>query len=166
MLILLHWLYGEEFGFKGSSSQAASANLIYRVQWVNCYHSKLSIMNMHFVCFKFCLLCSKLESLGYFEESSIMMKFTPPEIWKCCTAWHSSQKHHYEYLTVFGYQSEDSAKNLIKRMSLMVIMLVQTMVRVFANDPGDLGSMPGWVMPKTQKKWYLIPPCLTLSIII
>ena len=33
------------------------------------------------------------------------------------------------------------------------------MVRVFANDPGDLGSIP-----KTQKR-YLMPPCLTLSII-
>ena len=25
------------------------------------------------------------------------------------------------------------------------------MVRVFANDPGDLGSIPARVMPKTQK---------------
>ena len=25
------------------------------------------------------------------------------------------------------------------------------MVRVFANDPGDLGSIPGQVIPKTQK---------------
>ena len=24
-------------------------------------------------------------------------------------------------------------------------------VRVFANGPGDLGSVPGWVIPKTQK---------------
>ena len=37
-------------------------------------------------------------------------------------------------------------------------------VRVFANGPGDLGSIPGRVIPKTLK-WYLIPPCLTLSII-
>ena len=37
-------------------------------------------------------------------------------------------------------------------------------VRVFANGPGDLGSIPSWVIPKTQK-WYLMPPCLTLSII-
>ena len=36
------------------------------------------------------------------------------------------------------------------------------MVRVFANGPGDLGPIPGWVIPKTQK-WYLMPPCLTLS---
>ena len=28
-----------------------------------------------------------------------------------------------------------------------------------------LGSISGWVMQKTQKKWYLMPPCLTLSII-
>ena len=38
------------------------------------------------------------------------------------------------------------------------------MVRVFANGPGDRGSVPGQVIPKTQK-WYLMPPCLTLSII-
>ena len=33
--------------------------------------------------------------------------------------------------------------------------------RVFANDPGDLGSIPGHVIPKILK-WYL-RPCLTLS---
>ena len=32
-------------------------------------------------------------------------------------------------------------------------------VRVFANGPGDLGSIPGRVIPKTQK-WYLIPSLL------
>ena len=25
------------------------------------------------------------------------------------------------------------------------------MSTVFANNPGDLGSIPGWVIPKTQK---------------
>ena len=32
------------------------------------------------------------------------------------------------------------------------------MVRVFANGPEDLGSIPGWVIPKTQKNgtWYLL----------
>ena len=38
------------------------------------------------------------------------------------------------------------------------------MVRVFANGPGDQGSISGPVIPKT-KKWYLMPPCLTLNII-
>ena len=33
------------------------------------------------------------------------------------------------------------------------------MVRVFANGPGDLGLI------QRLKKWYLMPPCLTLSII-
>ena len=28
---------------------------------------------------------------------------------------------------------------------------IGTMVRVFANGPGDLGSIPGRVIPKTQK---------------
>ena len=37
-------------------------------------------------------------------------------------------------------------------------------VRVFANGPGDMGSTPGRVIPKTLKM-VLMPPCLTLSII-
>ena len=36
--------------------------------------------------------------------------------------------------------------------------------RVFVNDSGDWGSIPDQAISKT-KKWYLIPPCLTLSII-
>ena len=43
--------------------------------------------------------------------------------------------------------------------------LIGLVGRVFANDLGDLGSILGHVIPKTFKKWYLIPPCLTLSII-
>ena len=35
------------------------------------------------------------------------------------------------------------------------------MSRVFANGPGDRSSIPGRVIPKTQK-WYLMPPCLAL----
>ena len=35
---------------------------------------------------------------------------------------------------------------------------------MFANGPGDQGPIPGQVTPKSQK-CYLIPPCLTLSII-
>ena len=30
--------------------------------WVNCHHFGLLILRMRFVCFRFCLLCSKLES--------------------------------------------------------------------------------------------------------
>ena len=38
------------------------------------------------------------------------------------------------------------------------------MVRGFANSLGDVRSIPGRVIPKTQN-WYLMPPCLILSII-
>ena len=34
---------------------------------------------------------------------------------------------------------------------------------MFVNGPGNRGSTPGRVIPKTQK-WYLMPPCFTLSI--
>ena len=34
-------------------------------------------------------------------------------------------------------------------------MDIGMMVRVFANGPGDLSSIPGRVLPKTQK-WYFL----------
>ena len=39
------------------------------------------------------------------------------------------------------------------------------MNKVFINGPGDRSSIPVCVIPKT-KKMYLIPHCLTLSIIM
>ena len=36
--------------------------------------------------------------------------------------------------------------------------------RMFANGLEDRGSILGRVIPKTQK-WYVMQPCLTLSII-
>ena len=38
------------------------------------------------------------------------------------------------------------------------------MLWVFTNGPVDMGSIPGESYQRL-KKWYLIPPCLTLSII-
>ena len=38
------------------------------------------------------------------------------------------------------------------------------MCRVFANGLGNQCSIPGQVIPKIQK-WYFVRPCLTLSII-
>ena len=34
---------------------------IYMVLWTNCHRFKLLILRMHFICFRFCLLCSKRE---------------------------------------------------------------------------------------------------------
>ena len=44
------------------------------------------------------------------------------------------------------------------------LRLISPVGRVFANGSGDWGSIAGRVIPKTLK-WYLIHPCLTLSII-
>ena len=38
------------------------------------------------------------------------------------------------------------------------------MVRVLASGLGNQGLIPGWVLPNTQK-WYMMRPCLTLSLI-
>ena len=32
-----------------------------------------------------------------------------------------------------------------------IVLYIGMMVRVFANGPGDVGSIPGWVIPKTLK---------------
>ena len=64
---------------------------------------------------------------------------------------------------------------LVELMANLGLMYLQTrtlvlgpdigiMVRVFANGPGDLGSIPGRVIPKTQKM-VLDPSLLKLSII-
>ena len=49
-------------------------------------------------------------------------------------------------------------------MAQRIKLTIDIMVRMFANSPGDLGSVPDQVIPKTQK-WYLMSPCLTLCII-
>ena len=45
---------------------------------------------------------------------------------------------------------------------LITITPRSTLIWIFVIGPGDLGSITGRVIPKTLK-WYLIPPCLTLS---
>ena len=54
-----------------------------------------------------------------------------------------------EYTSIFVYNGTN-------------IVFTRKMVRVFANGPEDQSSITGWVR---LKKWYLMPPCLTLSII-
>ena len=61
--------------------------------------------------------------------------------------------------TIFVYLSVPSLY-----IFLYIYRPIGIMVRVFANGSGDRGSIQGRVIPKTQK-WYLSPPCLTLSII-
>ena len=52
--------------------------------FINCHHLKLLISSMF--SFRFCLLYGKQDSVGTVcEESSTMMQFNPPEIWK----WHA-----------------------------------------------------------------------------
>ena len=55
--------------------------------------------------------------------------------------------------------------NIFSNYCLIILLEYQAiglMSRVFTNGPGDRGSIPGRVMPKTQKM-LLMPPGLTLS---
>ena len=34
---------------------------------------------------------------------------------------------------------------------IIFCVMISIMLRVFTNGPGDWGSIPGWIIPKTQK---------------
>ena len=70
-------------------------------------------------------------------------------------------KNGSEYLT---RTTQDIFHLMIFLWNSLVSTYIGIMVRVFANGPGNLGSIPVGVIPKTQK-WYLMSPCLTLSIL-
>ena len=53
---------------------------------------------------------------------------------------------------------------VVKEYTMIIYRAIGLMSKVFTNGPGDRGSLPGRVISKTQK-WYLMPPCLTFSII-
>ena len=48
-------------------------------------------------------------------------------------------------------------------LSYSLYITIHIIVSVFANRPEDLGSIPGRVIPKTQKL-HLMPPSLTFNI--
>ena len=57
----------------------------------------------------------------------------------------------------YGIVSIRDSLNQLTYIYLYTIPDVGIMVRVFANCPGDLDSILGRIVPKTQK-WYLVPP--------
>ena len=66
------------------------------------------------------------------------------------------------YVTVIALVSELGDYVSLKKSTNPYLLLVPTkngqlMAIVFANDPGDLGSIPGRVIPKTQNgTWCLL----------
>ena len=87
------------------------------------------------------------------EESSTMKQFDPPEIWKLqgvLLSIHAGspnmkiseclgiQAYIYIYIYIYIYKEKNSCLPAIGLMS-----------RVFANGPGDRGSVPGRAIPKT-----------------
>ena len=60
------------------------------MRWIRCHYFKLLILCMCSICFKLCLLYSKVELIGTVcLESSSIKQFTHPEIWKR----HAQQLH-------------------------------------------------------------------------
>ena len=75
--------------------------------------------------------------------------------------WHMSNDNHFQlyiyiyiythkhthahvYIYIYIYREREREKNIRN-------CIIGIMVSVFANGLGNLGSIPGWVIPKTQK---------------
>ena len=61
--------------------------------------------------------------------------------------------------TGFSSPGRATVQNSNPPANILWACIIGMIVWVFANGPGDQGSIPGWVIPKTQK-WYLIAPLL------
>ena len=114
-----------------------------------CYHAAITLSHSHSFLWRF------NHSFGEMTFHNIYIYiYIYVRIWDISNIILFEDQQHgtqcYEYLSCFiSYFNQ-------------VIGLVS---RMFANGPGDRGSVPGWVIPKTQK-WYLMPPCLALTIIM
>ena len=71
------------------------------------------------------------------------------------TVWAS-----WTYRTVTNYRKKFPKSGQYPISMWFSVFNIGQMSRVFTNGLGDRGSIPGRVIPKTQK-WYLIAPCLT-----
>ena len=92
------------------------------------------------------------------------MQSVSSRIWTCVAVSISYDDDHYTTGTSINVVYYECQWWIIS-VCVITYLLIGPVGRVFANGPGDRGSIPGRVIPKTLKKWYLIPPCLTLSII-
>ena len=52
---------------------------------------------------------------------------------------------------IFSYEFKINTDQLVSIIISVVYLVAGPAVRVFANGPGDLGSIPGRVIPKTLK---------------
>ena len=66
------------------------------------------------------------------------------------------------YTCVYVYMLSAWLNDIDDGIRIYKDQLIDLVGRVLTNDPGDLDSIPGRVIPKTLR-WYLILPCLTLS---
>ena len=91
----------------------------------------INFMNV-LLCFRFCLLCSKLELLGTIcEKSHIMKQFTPSEIWK----------PHAELLVI---HTKSSNMNISKCLSVNL----KTMQRIQKELDESTGDYEGTAAQK------------------
>ena len=105
---------------------------------------------------EFCLVCWKTAVTGH----------VPYKAQQTTITIESAIISQYEIikwlLAFFNISTKLESKEKKIPLDIVWISMIGLVGRVFANGPGDLGSIPGCVFQRL-KKWYLIPPCLTLS---
>ena len=84
-----------------------------RVRWANYHHFRLLISRMCVVCFRFCLLCSKLESVEHClcgKQNHDAVHSSRNLETACCTPWHLSEAVVVLYLRPFSHMASDSLR--------------------------------------------------------
>ena len=74
-------------------------------------------------------------------------------------------KKNYTSVSLLVNETRCLNKYIFNYYVLSSYRAIGVMSSMLANGRRNRSSIPGRVIPNTQKKWYLIPPCLTLSII-
>ena len=100
------------------------------------------IFHMHFICFRFCLMCSKLNSIGvclWGKQHHNAIYFTRNLEIAWCTVRHSCSKLQYEDFRVFGCQSKGRFIFMFMKTKHPVHIMVLEMV----TSNGDV--MPPFV---------------------
>ena len=88
---------------------------------------------------------------------TLNVRFPHSRNWLCNTSTCLSFRFFFVFFflsfffLIFTLCFTGTAKSSIRKFYFLINSDIGLAVRVFANGPGDLGSIPGWVIPKTQK---------------
>ena len=100
------------------------------------------------------------------KKNVVLSELTSHSMWKCCYSVACLTCYTQLVFILILYKGTCKSFVMIQGISDSFFSEFSESWFPFSShrfyDPKDLGSIPGRIIPKTQK-WYLIPPCLTLN---